>query len=78
MLLMLAAIDQGLETAIFGATEPEGLRTVLGLPDDFRFVAVVTMGYPADGTKDAPSRGASVFMQRRKPRDQVVRWERWS
>lgn len=74
--LMLAAIDEGLDTAIFGVTDQEALKEVLGLPDDVRFVAVVTMGYPAEEADEASS-GASVFKERRKPREEVVRWERW-
>jgi FMN reductase [NAD(P)H] len=76
MTLMLAAIDEGLDTAIFGVTDQQALRRALDLPDDLRFVAVVTMGFPA-GDADEPSSGASVFTERRKPRDEVVRWERW-
>jgi FMN reductase [NAD(P)H] len=76
MTLMLAAIDEGLDTAIFGVTDQEALRRVLGLPDDFSFVAVVAVGYPAEAV-DRPSGDASVFTQRRKPREEVVRWERW-
>jgi nitroreductase len=76
MALMLAAIDEGLETAIFGVTDLEALQETLALPDDVLFVAVVTMGYPVDKT-DEPSRGTSVFTQRRKSRDEVVRWETW-
>jgi FMN reductase [NAD(P)H] len=76
MTLMLAAIDEGLDTAIFGVTDLDGLSKTLGLPDDVRFVGVVTMGYPA-GTNDEPSAAASVFTRRRKARDDVVRWERW-
>jgi FMN reductase [NAD(P)H] len=76
MALMLAAIDEGLDTAIFGVSDFPALEQTLGLPDDVRFVAVVTMGYPAAGD-DASSSGASVFTERRKPREEVVRWERW-
>jgi FMN reductase [NAD(P)H] len=76
MTLMLAAIDEGLDTAIFGVTDQDALRQTLGLPGDVKFVAVVTMGYPDDAT-DEPTRGASVFTERRRPRDEVVRWERW-
>jgi nitroreductase len=75
MTLMLAAIDEGLVTAIFGVTDVPALKRTLGIPDDVHFVAVVTMGYPADN--DEPSTGASVFTRRRKPRGEVVRWERW-
>jgi nitroreductase len=76
MVLMLAAIDEGLDTAIFGVTDLPALYQTLGLPEDVLFVAVVALGYPAESA-DEPSRGASVFTQRRKPRDEVVRWERW-
>jgi FMN reductase [NAD(P)H] len=76
MALMLAAIDEGLDTAIFGVTDIPALHETLRLPDDVLFVAVVAMGYPAEAA-DEPSRGASVFTQRRKPREEVVRWERW-
>ena len=76
MTLMLAAIDEGLDTAVFGVTDQAALQRALGLPDDLRFVAVVTMGYPADKA-DEPGSGASVFTERRKPREEVVRWERW-
>jgi FMN reductase [NAD(P)H] len=76
MALMLAAIDEGLGTAIFGVLDLEALRETLGLPDDIRFVAVVTVGYP-DQHADEPSAGASVFTKARKARSEVVRWERW-
>ena len=76
MTLMLAAIDEGLDTAIFGVTDLDALQRLLGLPDELQFVAVVTMGYPAEQA-DEPSGGASVFTQRRKPREEVVRWEHW-
>ncbi|HEV2712883.1 MAG TPA: nitroreductase family protein, partial [Gaiellaceae bacterium] len=76
MTLMLAAIDEGLDTALFGVTDLPALHETLGLPDDIRFVVVVTMGYPA-AAHDEASRGASVFTRRRRPREEVVRWERW-
>lgn len=76
MTLMLVAIDEGLETAIFGVTDLPSLFETLGLPDDVLFVAVVTMGYPAAGT-DEPSSSSSVLSERRRSRDEVVRWERW-
>jgi FMN reductase [NAD(P)H] len=76
MTLMLAAIDEGLDTAIFGVTDLDTLKRLLGLPDDLRFVAVVTMGYPADDDT-FPQRAKSAFNQRRKPRSEVVHWERW-
>jgi FMN reductase [NAD(P)H] len=75
MVLMLGALAEGLASAVFGVTDVQALRRILSLPDDLQFVAVVTMGYPADADPLAPS--GSVFTQKRKPRDDVVRWERW-
>jgi FMN reductase [NAD(P)H] len=75
MLLMLGAFAEGLASAVFGVTDVPALRRTLGLPDDLHFVAVVTMGYPADADPLQPA--GSVFTQKRKPRDEVVRWERW-
>ncbi len=76
MALMFAAIDEGLDTAIFGVTDVPALKRALGVPDDVHFVVVVTMGYPA--SDDAfPDEAKSAFNQRRKPRPEVVRWERW-
>jgi FMN reductase [NAD(P)H] len=76
MALMFAAIDEGLDTAIFGVTDVPALKGALGVPDDVAFVVVVTMGYPADGDS-FPERAKSAFNQRRKPRSDVVHWERW-
>ena len=72
---MFAAIDEGLATAIW-CDRSTGARADARIPDDIHFVAVVTMGYPTAG--DAFTEGAtSGFKQRRKPREEVVRWERW-
>jgi FMN reductase [NAD(P)H] len=75
MLLMLGAFAEGLASAVFGVTDIPALQRILRLPDDLHFVAVVTMGYPADADPLAPA--GSVFTQKRKPRAEVVHWERW-
>ena len=77
VLLMLGAVDEGLAAAVFGVTDIPALQQALGLPEDLRFVAVVTMGYAAEPDQDEARKTSSVFSQRRKPRDEVVRWERW-
>ena len=76
MALMFAAIDEGLDTAIFGVTDVPALKRTLGVPDDVLFVAVVTMGHPAEDDT-FPERAKSAFKQRRKPRSEVVHWEGW-
>lgn len=77
MLLLLAAIDEGLAAGVSGVPRPavEELRTSFGIPDDVSVVALVTIGAPA------PDPGWSAVTSRRTqprraPKD-VVRWERW-
>ena len=77
MLLLLAAIDEGLAAGVFGVLDEqvEPLKELLGLPADFRFVGVVTVGHPADDARW--SAATSRLTQLRKPLTDVVRWERW-
>jgi nitroreductase len=78
MLLLLAAIDEGLAAGVSGVPRDAAreLRSSFGIPDDIEIVALVTIGAPA------PDPGWSAVTSRRtQPRrapDQVVRWERWS
>jgi nitroreductase len=78
MLLLLAAIDEGLAAGVFGvlAGQVAPLAELLGVPGDFRFVAVVTLGRP--GPDPGWSATTSRLTQRRKPIDELVRWERWT
>jgi nitroreductase len=77
MLLLLGALDEGLAAAVFGVLDIPKLREVLSLPDEVQFVAVVTMGYPADEDPETVARTSTVFAERRKPRGEVVHWGRW-
>jgi nitroreductase len=77
MLLLLAAIDEGLAAGVSGV--PRGaaseLRASFGIPEDVSVVALVTMGAPAPDP-----RWSAVTSRRTRPRrdpEQVVRWERW-
>jgi FMN reductase [NAD(P)H] len=77
MLLLLAAIDEGLAAGVYGVTVPEmqDFKSLLGIPDDVAVVAGVTIGR---GEADAnAARASSRFTQPRRPLDEVVRWERW-
>jgi nitroreductase len=77
MLLLLAAIDEGLAAGLSGVEGPaaDEIRVAFGIPDDLTVVALVTMGVAA------PDPGWSAVTSRRtQPRrapDEVVRWERW-
>lgn len=77
MLLLLAAIDEGLAAGVSGVPRDAAaaLRASFGIPDDVEIVTLVTIGEPA------PDPGWSAVTSRRtQPRrapDEVVRWERW-
>jgi FMN reductase [NAD(P)H] len=77
MLLLLAAIDEGLAAGVSGVPRDAaaGLRSSFGIPEDVDVVALVTIGAPA------PDPGWSAITSRRtQPRrapDETVRWERW-
>lgn len=77
MLLLLAAIDEGLAAGVSGVPQDAAaaLRSFFGIPEDVELVALVTIG------EAAPDPGWSAVTSRRtQPRrapDEVVRWERW-
>jgi FMN reductase [NAD(P)H] len=77
MLVLLAAIDEGLAAGVFGVPA-EGMskvRELLGLPDDVAIVEVITLG------RGAEDRASDMLSSRgtrpRKPLDELIRWERW-
>jgi nitroreductase len=78
MLLLLAAIDEGLAAGVSGVPREAAveLRAVFGIPDDVTVVALVTIGVRA------PDPGWSAVTSRRtrprRPPADVVRWERWN
>ncbi len=77
MLLLLAAIDEGLGAGLTGVPHDTAaeLRASFGIPDDVAIVAHVTMGVPA------PDPGWSAVTSRatrpRRAASESVRWERW-
>lgn len=77
MLLLLAAIDEGLASGVFGVTVEKmaAFKELLAIPDEVHVVAVVTVGPPA-GEDDLSAR-SSRMSQRRRKLDELVRWERW-
>ena len=77
MLLLLAAIDEGLAAGLFGAPPDEEarLKELLGIPDELALVGVVTVGYEAPDPER--ERLTSRFTERRRALSELVRWERW-
>jgi nitroreductase len=78
MLVWLAALEEGLAAAVYGVTvEDDGaVRELLRIPDDLTIVVGVTVGHPAEDPDW--DRATSVFSQRRRSQEEVVRWNRWS
>jgi FMN reductase [NAD(P)H] len=72
MLLMLAAVDDGLAAGVFGVLDWSPIWELLGIPDDVLPVAVVTVGKAAPETRERTSRKRGW-----KALDEVVHWERW-
>jgi nitroreductase len=77
MLLLLAAIDEGLAAGVYGVTVPElgAFKSLLAIPDDIHVVAGVTLGRPRPDPN--ASAASSRMTRRRRAVDEVVRWERW-
>jgi FMN reductase [NAD(P)H] len=77
MLLLLAAIDEGLAAGVYGVTVPEmkTFKELLGIPDDVAVVAGVTIGRGRPDPNAA--RSSSRMTQRRRSLDEVVKWDHW-
>jgi FMN reductase [NAD(P)H] len=72
MLVLLAAVDEGLAAGFFGFHRMSGLNDLLGIPAEISPLGVVTIGHPA------PDRRSSSLHNRRKPLSTIAHWERWS
>lgn len=71
MLILMAAINEGLAAGFASAESPPKLQAELGIPDHFTPVGVIPVGWPLE---DQPS--SSLKRGKVKPGD-FVRWERW-
>ncbi|HST19285.1 MAG TPA: nitroreductase family protein [Gaiellaceae bacterium] len=76
MLVLLAAIDEGLAGAFIGHPEQKRLfAEIVGLPDEVVPIGLALIGRPApDPTAD---RGTSRLRELRRPTGDIVHWERW-
>ncbi|GAC1443621.1 MAG: nitroreductase family protein [Chloroflexota bacterium] len=71
VLILLAAVNEGLAGAFVGVWDQEGLQSLLGIPQHFVPIGVTMIGH---GEKDVPS--PSLKRGRRKLED-VLHRERW-
>ncbi|TRZ52739.1 MAG: nitroreductase [Dehalococcoidia bacterium] len=60
--IVLAAVDEGLGTCWIGAFSQENVKRILGIPDKYKVVTVMPMGYPVGETAARP----------RKPVEEIV------
>ena len=71
MLILLAAIEEGLAAGFVGFHALPDIKQTLGIPDDVTPIGVVTIGHPA------PDRPSSSLKRGRKPKEQMVYRDRW-
>jgi nitroreductase len=77
MLVLLAAIDEGLSAGVYGVPveRDAAWRQILSIPEELRIVAGVTIG------RGAPDPGWSARTSRatqpRRPLDELVHWNTW-
>jgi nitroreductase len=71
MLIILAALDEGLTTGFLGTDRVDELRQLLGIPDEFTPIGVVTVGHPLPDRKSASLKRGWVGRQ------DFARWEKW-
>jgi nitroreductase len=71
MLIFLAAVNHGLASAFTGVFRVNEMKQLLGIPNHFHPVGVISIGYAA---KDVKSRS---LKRGRKPTREVVHYEHW-
>ena len=71
MLVLLAAVNEGLSAGVFGSHRMQGLKELLEIPADVAPIGIITIGHAAStATTGSAVRG-------RKPAAQIVHRERW-
>jgi len=68
--LTLAARNEGLGTCWIGSFDNDGIKRLLGIPDDVQVVALIPLGYPADPDAFKPVSG-------RKKLQEIISWEKF-
>ena len=74
MLILLAAVEEGLGALFFGLFPPEHVPVFLrsfGVPPDYEAIGVIAIGHPAPDTVLSSARRG------RRPLDDVVHRGRW-
>ena len=70
MVVLLAAVDEGLAAGFLGS-DPDRLRRLLQIPAAMLPIGIVTVGHPA------PDRRSGSLKRGWRPEAQVIHWQRW-
>lgn len=71
MLLLLAAVDEGLGSAFIGVPDPKDLQELLGIPTDYLPIGVVMIGHAAPDVK------SGSLKRGHRSLDAIWHQERW-
>jgi nitroreductase len=71
MLLLLAAVDEGLAAGFAGSHNLAGIKALLGIPDEVTPIGLVTLGYAA------PDRRSGSLDRGWKPVEDVIHFNEW-
>jgi len=71
VLVLLAAVDEGLGSAFVGVRDPRELQALLGIPDDYLPIGVAMIGHAA------PDRKSGSLKRGRRAIDTVLHRDRW-
>ncbi len=73
MLILLAAVDEGLAAGLVGTWKPEMamLRTELGIPEEYVPVAIISVG------RQLPDKRSPSLRRGWVPFEEFARWDRW-
>jgi nitroreductase len=71
MLLLLAAVDEGLGSAFIGVPDPKDLQELLGIPPDYLPIGVVMIGHAAPDVK------SGSLKRGHRSLDAIWHQERW-
>ena len=72
MLILLAAVDEGLAAGFVGTDDLDALRMVLGIPQDYTPVGVIPVG------RKLPDLRSPSLARGWLPAEQFLRWEAWA
>lgn len=71
MAVLLTAVDEGIAAGFLGVHSLLDLAAVIGLPDHYSPIGVITLGHPA------PDRRSGSLDRPKRPRDAVVHQDVW-